>query len=226
MIILALAAAAVSAAKAGVLHTYKDWIAGCDNVRSCQANALVPQDGGDDYLMLTLMRGGAPGDRAILSVPLPDKVAPGSRFALNVDGMTVATFTARTKDSADLPLTPALAAALASGQQVTLVDATGSNHGEASLAGPSAALLYIDDQQHRAGTIGALKAPGARPDARTSPAPSIRTVSLGRPLTVTSQRSRPPALVHISVTVRPDPGGASSASRRPIAGRSNARSNG
>jgi len=59
---------------------------------------------------------------------------------------------------------------LLGGQRAVLVDAQGTNAGGASLAGLAAALLYFDDQQHRIGTMGALKAIGQRPDS-TIPTP-------------------------------------------------------
>ena len=66
MMLLALAAALVaqpSPPQPGKLHLYKDWIVGCDNTRSCEAVALVPEDNRDpgDYLMLTVSRDGVPG---------------------------------------------------------------------------------------------------------------------------------------------------------------------
>ena len=195
MILLALAAAAT--AHPAALHTYKEWIAGCDNIRSCQANALAPETSDyDDYLMLTIARGANPHDAAALSVPLPEKAAPGSRFTLKVDGAVVATFAAPAGGEARLPLTRALVAALLSGQRAVLVDAQGTNAGGASLAGLAAALLYFDDQQHRIGTMGALKAIGQRPDS-TVPAPPAA------PLIATPAPSpRPPRGISVGEATR------------------------
>lgn len=167
--ILFVLAAAVAAAQPAKLHTYKDWIVGCDNVRVCQANALETETD-DDYLELTINRGAKPNDSATLFVPLPDGAGAGARLSLKVDGANAETFTAHTKVSASLPLTGALLAALRNGGRVTLVDAGGKKLGGASLAGLAAALRYIDDQQGRVGTVGALGTPGAKSDAAT-PAP-------------------------------------------------------
>jgi len=170
MIFLLLAAAAAMAQPAK-LHTYKDWIVGCDNVRVCQANALEAEGGDDDdYLALTVRRGAAATDEAVLEAPLPEGAVIGSRLSLKVDAARVVAFTVQAKPVATLPLTGGLLAALREGRRVTLSDAGGKPLGAASLAGLMAALRYIDDQQGRVGAVGALAAVGPRPDAAT-PAP-------------------------------------------------------
>jgi hypothetical protein len=194
MIVLALAAA-VAAAQPGRLHTHKDWIVGCDNVRACQANALAPGVAEDDYLELTVSRGALPGDRATLFVPLPDGGRKGARLSLRVDGANIITFTVREKDSASLPLTGPLLAAFRNGRQVTLLDAGGKALGGASLAGLAAALRYIDDQQGRVGTASALVAIGAKPDTRTPPpAPPL--------IVVPPASSKPPRSLSVAVATR------------------------
>lgn len=169
MILLALAAAA---ATPGQLHTYKDWIVGCDNLRTCQANALASDGGDGDTLMLVISRVGAPAAPATLDVPLPDKTAPGTHFELAIDGTVVATFAAQSDYSATVPLTRPLLTALVNGQQIALRKVGTASGTEASLSGLAAALLYIDDQQKRTGTVSALKATGARPDGSVPPPPS------------------------------------------------------
>lgn len=167
-------AAVAAAAQPGKLHTYKDWIVGCDNVWICQADVLET-DADTELLQLTLHRAAKSDDRAALSVPLPDGVGKGARLTLAVDGAPAETFTAQTKDSVSLPLTGALLTALRNGRRVTLFGADGKSLGVASLAGLSAAFRYMDDQQGRVGTVGALAAVGAKPDA-SIPAPPAAPV--------------------------------------------------
>ncbi len=188
MILLVLAAAA---AQIGTLQSYKDWIVGCDNVRVCQANALQPADSGDDALMLTINRGALPNDIATLNVPLPEKTVLGAHFTLRVDGASAAAFTARTTESASLPLNGALLSALGNGQRAMLFDATGNKQAEASLAGLAAALRYMDDQQKRAGTVGALKATGSKPNADV-PAPPVAPL-----IVVPVPSSKPPRTIGV-----------------------------
>lgn len=189
-------AAAAAAAQPAKLHTYKDWIVGCDNVRACQANALEAQAGNDDFLALTINRGPRPAERATLNVPLPGKTPVGGTFSLRVDGAVVATFPARAKDSAALPLSGALLAAVRKGRQVTLVDPDGKAVGGSSLAGLAAALRFVDDQQGRVNTVGALVATGPKPDAAVPAAPAA-------PLIVTPEPSpKPPRTLSVAVATQ------------------------
>jgi invasion protein IalB len=179
VILLALAAAAAAAAdpRPGELKTYKDWIVGCDNLRSCQANVLMP-DGADDFLPLTVARRGGPSDPALLDVPLPDGSTAGTRFTLRVDGKTIAAFASDKDGAAELPLTRPMLAVLLNGTKVDLLDAKGASVNSASLAGFAAALLCIDDKQRRVGTAGALKATGAKPDSAVPQPPSAPLIAV------------------------------------------------
>jgi len=165
-----MAVAMAAAAQPTKLHTFKDWIVGCDNVRACQANLLAAEADGDDYVEVTLNRGAKSADRAVLYIPLPDKTTVGTRFSLKVDGGVAIPFSANAKQSASLPLTGGLLATLRNGRRAVILDAGGGKAGAMSLAGLAAALRYIDDQQGRTGTVGALIATGSKPDA-AMPAP-------------------------------------------------------
>ncbi len=195
MILLVLAAA-VAAAQPAKLQTYKDWIVGCDNVRVCQANALEPEGNSDDYLELAINRGAMPHDSASLSVTLPDAAQTGARYSIKVDGANAVIFTAKSKGGASLPLTGALLAAMRNGERLTLLDAAGKKLGEVSLAGLAAALRYVDDQQKRVGTVGALRASGAKPDAETPPPPAYPVIVTPAP------SSKPPRTISVAVATR------------------------
>ncbi len=196
MILLALAAAAAAVGPhPGDLKTYKDWIVGCDNLRSCQANVLGP-DGGDDFLPLTIARGGKPGDPATLDIPLPDGTAAGTRFTLRVDGKAIAAFAADKNGAAQLTMTRPMLAALLNGTKVDLVDAKGASINSASLAGFAAALLFIDDKQRRVSTVGALKATGTKPDSTVSQPPSVPLIA------VPPTSARPPRKITVAQATR------------------------
>lgn len=186
---------AVAAAHPSALHTYRDWIVGCDNVRACQANALASVACQENWLELTINRGAMPGDSATLFVPLPDGRI-GARLSIKVDGANAITFTALSKDSAALPLTGALLAAMRNGGRLTLHDAGGRTLGEASLSGLAAALRYVDDQQGRVGTVGALQATGAKPDSETPVPPAYPVILTPAPT------SKPPRSVSVAVATR------------------------
>jgi hypothetical protein len=195
MILLTIAAAVV-AAQPAKLHTYKDWIVGCDNGHVCQAHAMAPEAGGEDYLAMTIDRGGRSGDGAVLWAPLPYGIATGDRISLKVDGATAITLTVRSEDSISLPLTGGLLAALRNGGHASLFDAGGKKLGEASLAGLAATLRYIDDQQGRVGSVGALIATGAKPDAAIPAPPPYPVIVTPAP------SSKPPRTVSIAVATR------------------------
>ena len=198
MILLALAAV-VATPQPGALHTFKDWIVGCDNVRSCQANALMSDGadiGEDGALMLVINRDGAPNAPAMLDIPLPDKSAPGTRFELRIDGVAATHFTAQANDGAQIALSRTLLNAFANGRRAALYKADGAHVSDTSLSGLAAALLYIDDQQRRMGTIGALKATGPKPDSAVPPPPPA-------PLIMTPPPSaKPPRTITVAQAAR------------------------
>ena len=189
--LIMLAAAAASGPKLGDLHTFKDWIVGCDNTATCQANALMPENAdGDDPLMLVLTRDGDANAPALLLLDAPDKTPPGTRLTVTIDGKAVASVVSGKDAEIKLPLTRAQLHALDAGQRLAFGGRS------ATLAGLSAAMLYIDDRQHRTGTIGALKAVGPRPDSTVPPppaAPVIRTPA---------SDSRPPRTLSVAQATR------------------------
>ena len=157
----ALSRSSAAGPRPGALKAFADWIVGCDNGLACQANALAPDAGADDYLMLLVRRDGALGAAAFLIAPRPERAPKGGALTLRVDGAPVSTL-AWTDEAFKVALGQPLASALANGAKATITDASGKTLTSASLAGLAAALLYIDDQQHRVGTTHALRRPGAR----------------------------------------------------------------
>lgn len=175
--LLAQAAVAVPA-RPGALRTFADWIVGCDNLRSCQAVALVPE--GEDrgaYLMLVLRRDGGVAAPAQLEIRFPANVRRGAILQLTIDGASVAQLQAPGGAAGmALPFAGAIGDALVNGKQAALVDARGTRIARVSLAGLSAAVLHIDEAQGRIGTRRALRRPGTRPAGASSvpPLPVIR----------------------------------------------------
>lgn len=177
MLSFLLIAAAASAAPApsltpvlGPLRTFGDWTVACDNVQRCEATSLIPDDGVDDTWnkMLAITRD--PGPEGAVGIWI-ESDAQGT-VALTVDGRTVApslraeTPAALTAADSHIEILGdaafAAAAALAHGNRADIV-ANGRTVTSFSLAGLSAALRFIDDQQGRAETISALVATGPRP---------------------------------------------------------------
>ena len=170
------------AGELGTQREFRNWLASCDNVRSCQAVSLKP-DADDTAWVLRLQRDGTASAPVQLSIlPTDGEPGPGTRLVIAHAGGPIATLAvgrgmaivdevlviqdraaiqavlsaARTAESLDLRFDPAIPA----DKPVQTI----------SLAGISAALLWIDEQQQRVGTTTALVRPGSRP-ASAVPAP-------------------------------------------------------
>lgn len=169
MTILLLLAAAAAMAHPAELKSFKDWTVGCDNGRACHMTSLMPEDGiSDSPVSLSLERDPAANAPAKVTVmPSGDDkagflVVAGKRLALHSQ-----------PKSEDYLLDAAGAAAVIAAMRdqpwLEVLDPKGKSLGKISLAGASAALLYIDAQK-RIGTVTALARAGAAA-AATIPAP-------------------------------------------------------
>jgi hypothetical protein len=166
----ALLLAAAAPPHAAALKTYKDWIAGCDNGLLCQASAMMPES--DASVTLTVRRE-PEGDAApevwlrSLDADPVDVTADGKRLGI------------RLKKNSDDALVVAptdairLLDAVRSAKRVEAIGADGKSVGDILVDGASAALLYMDDQQRRIGTKGALVRRGDRPNSAVPPPPPL-----------------------------------------------------
>jgi hypothetical protein len=156
--LLALALAAAEAApQPGALRLFQDWTVGCDNGRSCQAVALLPEGQWDWSTMVVRRAANADAPPELFIVP-----ADGGKPAAAEASGTRVPLTAT--DEGFSPSDPkALIALLRTAPELALVDAAGKTISRVSLKGASAALLYIDDQQKRVGTQTAMVRPGRAP---------------------------------------------------------------
>jgi hypothetical protein len=165
----------VTAPVLGKTVVFKDWAVGCDNGLSCQAVSLQPGEWADRAISVVIVRGG--GATAALSFRIAGELAKAGNYTLRIDGRQIARGSiAPDSDFLTLSGGDALRLARAMGRGVALevVGSDGKAIGRASLSGASAALRYIDAQQGRAGTTGAIVATGKRrPAARSAPLPVI-----------------------------------------------------
>ncbi|POR56706.1 uncharacterized protein DUF1176 [Bosea psychrotolerans] len=150
--------------------TFRDWVAGCDNVKSCTALSL-PGEAEEQIAFLKLERPAGPDGIANLAIKVrSEKLKAPLAADLAIDG---APFPAAGKrltaaivddENATIALSPteteALIAAARKGTKLT-VKLAGKSYG-VSLAGSVAAMLWIDEQQGRLNTTSALirKGPG------------------------------------------------------------------
>ena len=168
---------------------FRDWLAVCDNVGTC--NAFGPASEGVGWVRITM----AAGPDAAPSVAVgfwpennDDMVGP---VTVTVDG---ATFPARSETGDDAApaavVAPERAAALvdAMAQGTTMALNAGSDGVTISLTGAAAALLWIDERQGRLDTVTALMRKGGRPASavpaapaapRIEPAPAVSQAGYG-----------------------------------------------
>jgi hypothetical protein len=174
IILLLAAAAAPVPPRPSKLEVYRDWTVGCDNGRTCQAVALMPDGDPEGGVTMAVRRGAEPEARPEVDFALD---ATGA-VALAADGKRLPVrLVARPQERAVAPAdVPAVIAALRSARTLSLLDAKGGSLGGVSLAGASAALLYMDDQQKRIGTVTALARPGPKPASIVPPPPPLPVV--------------------------------------------------
>jgi hypothetical protein len=175
MIGLALMLAATAGApQPRPIEIYKDWTVGCDNGRACQAVALQPAETFDAATM-AVKRGAEAGAVPEIWITARDQqpvavVVDGKRFALNAIQSEYET-TYRPEEAARF------LAAIVSAKRAALVDKAGKQVAPLSVAGASAALLYIDDKQGRIGTVTALVRKGTKPASAVPPAPALPVIA-------------------------------------------------
>lgn len=167
----ALLVAAAAGPQIAELKTYKDWIVGCDNGLLCQAAAMMPE-GGEPAATLSVRRG--PEGSAAPVVWL--HTWEGEAADLVADGKPLNVRLRKNEDDAYV-VDPANAVrlldALRAAKSVDVVDSAGKSSGKLSVDGATAALLYMDDRQHRLGTRGALVHRGDRPDSSVPAPPEL-----------------------------------------------------
>ena len=162
------------------LKTFHDWTVGCDNGRACHAVALMPGDWPEDAVTMSVRRGPEAGGAAGHRLRIGETARRWSRWpptarrlAVRLIGADERAPGSRPADVATVDRRPAI------GQRAAVAATrTVQSLGTISLAGASAALLYMDDQQRRIGTVTALVRPGrAGCVGRRPPPAAVRVVA-------------------------------------------------
>jgi len=171
------------ASAAPASKTFRDWIAGCDNLKSCTALSL-PAEAAEHAVFLKLTRPAGPDGAAKLELKIrADKLASAFSLSMALDG---AAFPAAGKswpatsidgETMELTLAPAETEALIAGARkaTKLTVALPGRSFDVSLAGSVAALLWIDEQQGRLNTATALIRRGAGTQVPLVPAVPVIT---------------------------------------------------
>lgn len=181
----------------GRLHTFQNWVVGCDNTRRCEAQGYGSE--GDDAppggrAALWVRRAAGPGQAPVLGIRFSfmEGAQPGPE-AGQVLTLQAGSFRLQlpplTKEALE-PEVPAahVPALLAAVQKAAVLRlSAGKAQWSVSLAGAAAALLKMDDLQQRVGTPGALVRRGT---ASEVPAPPVPVVTAARvpPTTAADQR--------------------------------------
>lgn len=183
--LIALAVLAISApasAQQNDPKTFRDWLAGCDNIKSCTALSL-PAEAADNVAYLKLERPAGDTGNPVLTLRLrADEAKPPHMLKLSLDGVPFPAegrslaATRSDDDVLSVVFSPEQAEGLiAAARKATKLGATvaGKTY-EVSLAGAVAAMLWIDERQSRLNTPSALIRKGSAGSA--PPAPALRVI--------------------------------------------------
>jgi hypothetical protein len=161
------AATAAPAAQPGEVLSFKNWAVGCDNGGICRAVSLTPEELGtvfdDMHGPVSIIR--TAGSEDILRVRATVHVDDIDRYRMFVDDRLVDTGPIV---EGDYPIeivgqdARKVVQSIIQGRELVLKGPDDKILSKISLAGSSAALRYIDQQQARAGTKAALVAKGSR----------------------------------------------------------------
>lgn len=162
----------------GELGVFKNWTVGCDNLKTCKAVALSPEDGEFASTLMSITRDG--GTDGAFVVHINGQKVPAIPIIVAVDGKPVAR--GGTASDEGVAFTGAdartIAREAANGNQISLTGAKG-DQATVSLAGLSAALRYMDAEQGLAGSTTAIVARGDATARITAPKlPVIRAAAL------------------------------------------------
>ena len=204
LLIAATCALALAPAMAGAsgVKTFKAWYAVCNNLRTCIAFGFPGEDT-DTSGYLRIARDGAPGAVPVVSLATTDDDVPkGAVWTVQVDGRTVPGLAAVPVEAADdgqaVKLSPARGAALIEairdGRQLAVVSG-GKTVFSLPLTGSAAALLWVDDQQQRVGTVTALGRKGDKPAASIPPIPPPPVLHAARAASQAGLPKRVPPVV-------------------------------
>ncbi|WPP04621.1 DUF1176 domain-containing protein [Methylocella tundrae] len=197
------------AAQAQSLKQFKDWTIGCDNLRTCTALGLLPDQNAGAYVKVS--RTGAGDDQPVVAFTVDaENPAKAPQLKVLLDGMTGPGLPSKPLparqdgDFVTATLTGdgarAFLEALRPAKTLTVQLIDGASTGDPaiiSLAGSAAALLYMDAQQNRLGTVTALVQRGSAPASSVPAAPAPPSIAA---ITMSEIKTAPkrPAGIHLS----------------------------
>ena len=192
-----LCAALSAASAAGDIKQFRDWTVGCDNLRACSAYGFDTELSGNSHIRLERAGAAEAGVRITLVVEAQKSVKFTLAFdELGLGGLPAGPLAGEPNGDDDetrrlvISEPQAAAAAIASMRKaktivITRIDPPGAQPSdpatsEISLSGLAAALLWIDDQQKRVGTVTALIGRGDKPATAVPAVPAPPVVVAAR----------------------------------------------
>ncbi len=156
----------------GRIQIFDDWAVGCDNRLTCSAVSLIPEGAGTAYsVLVSIQRAGGPAGVGTLRLIGADQLQ--GKIDLIVDNRALTRATAA-HDMIEMLGAPALALIRALGSSYTFeLREKKRTLDTPSLRGLPQALRYIDEQQGRVGSKGALAAFGDGPVELAKPLPPL-----------------------------------------------------
>jgi hypothetical protein len=184
---------------------FRQWWAACDNLRNCSAYGFAAETLADSYLRIA--REGSGSAKPAISIALD--ADSGARFKLAFDDPALPGLPAQARAGETAGDSNRRRLILKGGDDeaflgslrkakaivITPIDASGKADEESaskiSLTGAVAALLWIDEQQQRLGTVGALVQRGDKPDSSIPPSPKAPVITAAPGLQGAAAKAQP-----------------------------------
>lgn len=171
-----------SRAKPGEIKIFSDWSVACDNIRRCSSQGLIQEsEDWSTWLSVDVVREAGPMAPATLNVstnewPSSFPTAESVVFATNAGDTIIMQRQKNDPQGWTMRLDADAVAKLRNAATLELKGADGRTHAQASLAGLTATLRYMDEQQGRVDGVTALIARGSKPASAVPAAPQIPVV--------------------------------------------------
>jgi Protein of unknown function (DUF1176) len=172
-------------ADTGHYAQFQTWVVGCDNVRTCKAIGFQGEEGNALIVDRTGDGAARPVFRLRMVKPEAVKTPVGKSLEFVADGVSIGlmdvgqSFETNSDqdhwngDVVGAAVEAGLLKALRTARELVVRQPNGEPIVKLPLEGASAALLMMDDLQHRIGTQGALVRPGSQPDSAVPPPPPL-----------------------------------------------------
>lgn len=210
-IALAVVLTAPAASAHASFKDFRDWLAACDNLRNCSAFA-VNSESDDAAAYLRIDRGGTADAPVIVTLSVELRDAKAYTLAFDdpaLPGLPTGTLVGEEGEANDYRRTEiakgqaanALIESIRKAKAIVVTrqfpDGKKSDYAVSriSMAGATASLLWIDDQQKRLDTVTALVRRGPKPASAVPPQPKAPVIVAAKPSKAKAPENHSPALL-------------------------------